>query len=75
MLNSDDTVIKMRSCVVYQEKVANIVELESDNVAIIKPGKTIEDVWKSSNQTYQLDISRGGYPAIFRYYAEIRNKK
>lgn len=70
MSKSKKTVMKMSGCIVYDEKVSEIVKSSRKNVAIINPGTTIEDFWKSNRKSYHIDILNGGYPATFVHAAK-----
>lgn len=68
--NNENVVMEISGCIVFDKTMSEIVESNSKNVAIIKPTEKIEDFWKSNTGNYKLDISHGGYPATFKYFAE-----
>lgn len=70
---SGESVSTMSGCVIFNRKVAEIVELKTEKVVIIKPSQTIEDFWKTNNGAgYELDIAHGGFPATFRRFAKMK---
>ena len=71
----DEMVRAMSGCEMFDEKISKIVESNDKNVAIIKPGETIEDFWKRNKVSYELDIAHGGFPATFKHYADYNKKK
>ena len=72
---SDKMVDKLSGCIVGPVRLAQIVFSKSKNAAIIKPGETIEQFWKTNKKTYVLDIANGGYPALFRHYGKSKSTK
>lgn len=71
---NNESVQTMSGCIISDEKVAKIVELNAANVAIIKPSQTIEDFWKTNKGGYELDIAHGGFPATFKRYANLKKR-
>lgn len=71
---SGESVQTMSGCLISDEKVAKIVELNAANVAIIKPSQTIEEFWKTNRGGYELDIAHGGFPATFRRFANLKKR-
>jgi hypothetical protein len=57
-------------------EVSEIIVSKSKNVAIIRPTEKFEDFWKNNGASYTLDIAHGGYPKMFRHFAqEYRNRQ
>lgn len=73
--SSSALVYKQSGCIVSEVKMEEIVFSKSENVAIIKPGTTIEQFWKNNKKTYVLDIANGGYPALFRSFGKSNSAK
>lgn len=71
---SSESVQTMSGCMISDEKVAKIVELNAANVAIIKPSQTIEEFWKINKGGYELDIAHGGFPATFKRFANLKKR-
>lgn len=71
---SEESVEAMSGCMIFSEKIANLVESKSEKVAIIKPSQTIEDFWKTNPGSYELDIAHGGFPATFKRFANTKKR-
>ena len=68
--SSDALVMKIGGCIVDEVKMEEIIFSKSENVAIIKPGTTIQQFWENNKKSYVLDIANGGYPALFKSYGK-----
>jgi hypothetical protein len=70
--DSEATVRVLNGCLMSDEKVGKIVESDTANIAIIKPGQTMREFWESNAGGFELDIAHGGYPATFRELADTK---
>lgn len=72
--DSEETVQVLNGCIMMDLPLGKIVEADEANVAIIKPGQTMQDFWSTNTGGYELDIAHGGYPTIFKEAAESKVK-
>lgn len=69
---SNESVQAMSGCEIFTEKVAKIVASDSPIVAIINPSQTFEKWSENNRKSFELDIAHGGFPAIFKSFAQKR---